>query len=215
MYVGYCVTAWAKIEEELFGILHDILGCSLERAAIVYYRQPTVSVRLGLVDEVSRTALPKRERESGGHDHEDLREWTRIRGSITELLETRSRIAHHPVNHGVALRDRKTGEVKPIPWRSTIKLDDFEFYNSYAIYMSEAERLRGRKSQQKRLVTDDLSRHAVSVQKIADELKIFRTRTLRRHLQEAARQESNRRRGQPPPVRVTIGGPQPRKRQPE
>jgi hypothetical protein len=75
MYVGYCITAWAKVEEELFDICVDLLGSKLERAAIVYYRLPSLSVRLGLVDELVASALPQRTKKNGGHDHPDLKAW--------------------------------------------------------------------------------------------------------------------------------------------
>src|SRR4051812_31103108 len=84
MYVGFCITAWAKVEEDLFDISQDLLGCSKEKAAIVYYRTPSMRARLELVDELMSTALPQRGRKNGGHDHPDLVAWTRIYSQVKQ-----------------------------------------------------------------------------------------------------------------------------------
>lgn len=60
MWIGTCITAWAKVEEQLFGICEHCLGARTDRAAIVYYRTPTIDSRVLLVDELVRTVLPKR-----------------------------------------------------------------------------------------------------------------------------------------------------------
>jgi hypothetical protein len=49
MQIGVCITAWAKIEEELFEICFDILGTTKDRAGIAFYRLSQLSIRLGLI----------------------------------------------------------------------------------------------------------------------------------------------------------------------
>jgi hypothetical protein len=44
--LGRAITAWADLEEILFAMVHDILDCSKERTAIVFYRTPTIDARL-------------------------------------------------------------------------------------------------------------------------------------------------------------------------
>jgi hypothetical protein len=143
LWVGRCITAWAKVEEHLFDICQKSLNTSTEKAAIVYYRTPTLDTRINLVDELVRSSLPKRDRKSGGHDHPDVQEWDDIRKAIGALLHTRRRIAHHPV------ADRSIeGQLGLLSDMSWIEL-----------YMSDAERLRGRDGDLKPLPVDNLSAH--------------------------------------------------------
>jgi hypothetical protein len=186
MYVGYCITAWANVEEELFDICADVLGCKLERAAIVYYRLPSLSVRLGLVDELVTSGLPERSRKNGGHDHPDLRTWIALKDEITELTRTRSRIAHHPVNHDVTFMHRETGE--PITKERPVPIEEVYVERSYSISISRYERLRGKEKDRplKPLTADDLSVHCMALQRLAAKIKIFRAAKLARHLSEVS-----------------------------
>src|SRR6266849_1555644 len=52
MYVGFCITAWAKVEEQLFALCQRSLGTSERQASIVYNRAPSFEARKGLVDEL-------------------------------------------------------------------------------------------------------------------------------------------------------------------
>jgi hypothetical protein len=96
-WVGKCITSWSRVEDHLFEICHKVLGCTKRRAAIVYYRTPTIDARLSLTDELLLSLLPKKDPPIGGHDHADVRAWNDIRKSIIALLPDRNRIAHHPV----------------------------------------------------------------------------------------------------------------------
>ena len=97
MHIGYCVAAWARIEDELFRICRACLKCPAEQVAIVYYRTPTIDARIQLLDELLSTVFPKPARISGGHRHEAIKRWEKISGKLTELLRMRNRLAHHPV----------------------------------------------------------------------------------------------------------------------
>lgn len=165
MWIGICITTWAKIEEHLFRICERCLGARTDRAAIVYYRTPNIDSRVQLVDELVRTMLPKREKKSGSHDHQDLKEWDDLRKNIVELLRIRSRIAHHPVvargdfgvPGGVGLLQAKT-------W-----------------HISDAERLRVRSSDVPPLKQDDLVNHSRDVHAIATRLTKFLREILPKH----------------------------------
>jgi hypothetical protein len=167
MWVGNCITAWAKVEEHLFKICAKSLGVTDERAAIVYYRTPTLEARLQLTDELVRTALPKRERKSGGHDHPDVKKWDQLRKDIGNLLPVRNRIAHHPITP------------KKIDTGGLGMLDKMSWYE---IYVSDAERLRGRHEDTKPLMTPDLSAHRLAVHGVTRRLELFLLETLSEHV---------------------------------
>lgn len=93
-WVGRCIKEWARAEGTLFDICHRILRTELKRAAIVYYRTPTIDARLSLADELVLTALPQRQRHDGGHDHPDVVRWKQIVKDIRELLPIRNILAH-------------------------------------------------------------------------------------------------------------------------
>src|SRR5437016_10623279 len=95
--VGNCITEWANVEAALFAICWRCLGCTNVKAAIVYYRTPTIEARMTLVDELVKSILPKKGRRSGGHDHPDVSRWNNIEKEFRDLQTIRRRIAHHPV----------------------------------------------------------------------------------------------------------------------
>ena len=183
MYVGLCITAWAEVEEELFDICTAVLGTTRERASIVFYRLPLLSVRLALVDELVLSALPRRKKKDGGHDHTDVKTWKELKVEIEGLFGTRSRIAHHPVEHGVAFKYRESGEFVPIG--RPVPIEQTTFETSYWLYVSQGERLRGRHEDLKALKADDLSLHCQHVQRLAKQVNYFRAAKLETHLKQA------------------------------
>jgi hypothetical protein len=213
MYVGLCITAWAKIEEELFNICVDALGCTQERASIVYYRTPTVRSRMDLVDELVSTVIP-RPKKDGAHPHEDTKTWRGLKKKLADLSEVRRKIAHQPVNNAVAIRNKQTGELIKIG--ESMLLDRATYEHSYWIYMSHAESLRGRGIEHHQLKTDDLAIHCAELETIVSKIKSFREQKLRAHIQESARQESMHQMARKHPnVVLTIGKPKPHRPQRE
>jgi hypothetical protein len=59
MMVGYCIAAWADVDEQLFRIFQDCVG-PLEQSAIIYYKTPGLDARFTLTNEIVRSILPKR-----------------------------------------------------------------------------------------------------------------------------------------------------------
>jgi hypothetical protein len=102
LMIGNCITQWAHVQDEIFEICRQCLGCSRQNAAIVYYRTPTIDARMSLADELVALALPTRLRKSGGHDHPDLKKWKKIRDQFDALTTPRNQLAHHPVWFRVA-----------------------------------------------------------------------------------------------------------------
>jgi hypothetical protein len=208
MHVGLCITAWAKVEEELFEICFDILGTTRDRAAIVFYRLPQLSIRLGLIDELTISVLPKRPKKDGGHDHTDVTAWKDLKGRLDALFGMRRRIAHQPVAYGTALRFRDTGEMAP--FGEMHSLNKVAFETSYWIYLSQTEGLRGK--EKPHLKISDLKDHHSEIERIAKEINRFRVSKLKTHLQLSARKAATPGSGtSQATVRLTIGrGPPPR-----
>src|ERR1700731_2781989 len=95
--VGQCITQWSEIENELFRLCHLSLRCTLRRAAIVYYRTPSIEGRIALTDELIKSFLPQRDKKAGSHDHPSVKEWKDIISEIRSLLPQRNMIAHSPI----------------------------------------------------------------------------------------------------------------------
>ena len=159
MQIGRCIAGWAEIDEWLFRLCRESIG-PYEQSAIVYYRTPGIDIRLGLVDELVKSILPKRSRKSGGHDHPDVKLWKGISSDIRKLLSTRRRIAHHPV--------------KAI----TNFLLLFTYPEKYGganlqIQASEYERLRQKDADISPLAISDLMMHAIATDEIGQKLERF------------------------------------------
>jgi Resolvase, N terminal domain len=52
MWMGYCIGAWASVDELGFRILWKTLGTTEQKAAIVYFRSPSLDIRVHLIDEI-------------------------------------------------------------------------------------------------------------------------------------------------------------------
>src|SRR3954469_23929665 len=81
-YVGLCITAWAKVDEELFDILVDVLGVNRELTSIIYYRITMLSGRVGLIDELTTSVLPKPTKRDGGHSQPLMKQWVDLRKEV-------------------------------------------------------------------------------------------------------------------------------------
>lgn len=145
MMIGYCIAEWAKVEDELFRVCHAALRCPKEQAATVYYRTPQLEARLTLTDEVVRAVLPKHK--PGDHPHDDLKFWIDVLKQVRDLVPTRNRIAHHPVEvrHAAFYADVSYLDVPPDSW--------------FEIYESQNEQLRGRSAGKSPLLVEDLRAH--------------------------------------------------------
>jgi hypothetical protein len=144
LMVGNCITEWARVEDALFNICWRCLGGSKETAAIVYYRTPSIDVRMSLTDELVKSVLPKRARKSGGHDHSDVKLWNDIETDFRDLQQPRNQIAHHPV----------TVQQRRFSANDAVGTPIFESW--FEIYVSQAEQLRERSTRFKPMRVDDL-----------------------------------------------------------
>jgi hypothetical protein len=99
--VGRCIKAWANVEDGVFKLCAFALQAPAKQVAIVYFRTPTLDARLELTSELMLSVLPQRARQSGGHDHSDVKRWNTLVADIKNLLPTRNMLAHAPVIESV------------------------------------------------------------------------------------------------------------------
>lgn len=161
--IGKCISAWAWVDEGLFQLF---AACVKPRtqAAIIYYRTPGLEVRLGLTDEIVRSVLPKPGRKNGGHDHQHVKEWAVLRNEIQKLLETRRRVAHHPVHVSFwGVEEDETGKVSDVDLDAT----------SFEIYVSAHERDRNPAKEWNALSIGDLNEHHTAVRAMEEKLDQF------------------------------------------
>src|ERR1019366_5285477 len=171
MWLGKCIASWSSVENHLFNICTLCLGATAHQSAIIYYRTPTIDSRLSLVDELVKSRMPAKA--PGEHDHDDLKLWDRLRKDIALLLATRNRLAHHPVV-GKTIFGRSADP------EAAGMLNQYSSW--FTSEMSEAEKLRRRREDEKPLMVDDLSYHRMCVEDRIGRLKHFETVTLAAHL---------------------------------
>lgn len=168
MLLGMCITDWAHIEEELFAICRAVLQTSPERTSIVYFRTPSISARIELVDELIFTVLSDR---SAAKDNRDVKEWTKLKRDIQSELSVRNRLAHSPA--GPVL-------MGPIGnWHEYFSAGEKIRYESYAI---PSETMRSRTKKKSALSADDLETYLKKLAHLNIRLRDFRHSTLRRYL---------------------------------
>ncbi len=183
-WIGHCITAWADLEDRLFEILWRVLSCPQVRAAIVYYKTPSLEARLTLTDELVRSTLPKTK--SGDQPHADLKAWNSIRVDIGNELSVRRRIAHQPV---------RTGKVTiPISDKEGFPSDLLEF-SYYEIYVSENEALRGKPADPDTLTIHEIMNHEETVKSLAARLRAFNIDVLATRIPQLVLPSPHKRRG--------------------
>jgi len=159
MMVGRCIAEWAKVDDELFRIFRDCVG-PYEQCAIIYYRTPSLSVRLELTDEIIKSVFPKPPRKSGGHDHSSVTAWKDAIEGFRDLLATRRRIAHQPIAV-------QYGPTWPLSMDLSYMLAPPSWFE---IYVNQHEQLRGEFPP---LKVDDLVAHLTAVTSLRDRLQHF------------------------------------------
>jgi hypothetical protein len=185
-WIGYSITAWAKVEERLFELCWRSLGSSKERAAIVYFKTPSLAGRISLVDELIKTVLPKPERKDGAHHHQDVITWTNLRKKIEPEFATRRRIAHHPAGYRKVIAeirpsDEPPGELAAGVVHMKVAHEVGEFYRP-EIYMSENEILRGKGVIDDPLFIGAVQSYSERINSLADELQHFLRDVFLKHI---------------------------------
>jgi hypothetical protein len=146
--VGECITTWAFVDRQIFRLFALHLETKSKRAAIVYYRLPTLAGRLDLTDALLKNELSKRVFET---------KWRPICIDTRNLLAVRAVIAHQPpIRTG-------TGRGQKAIYLFSIHVEPDE------LEVKSFEKLRGKKS----LGMKDLREHTNQVEKIVERLQTF------------------------------------------
>jgi hypothetical protein len=158
MMMGYCVAAWAQVDNELYRIFRDCVALH-DHAAIIYYRTPGLNVRLDLVDEIVKTTLLPSWERPGTRDPR-IKAWKAATKDFRDLLSVRRRIAHHPVAPRQEPRHfgDTLGQLAP-SW--------------YEIYVGRHERLRDSAAKLPALRIGDLRMHRLEVAELSIRLESF------------------------------------------
>jgi hypothetical protein len=164
--LGRAITNWASIEELLYETVYEILGCTRRRAAVVYYRTPTLDSRVTLTSDLLRTVFP--ESAPGGKDDPGWAEWKAIRKKLKDALPTRNHLAHHQVSPIIDLWESTDGKEHKTTLRT-------------ASYKSHAEQLRDGDPFNP-IGLKEIERHITFVSNLAILLQAFRRRVLAKRL---------------------------------
>ena len=160
--LGRAITAWADLEDVLFAITHTILDCTKERAAIVFYRTPTIASRLTLTDDLVGSFFPKHE--PGEQPDRRIKRWNEIQSEISEYLPFRNRLAHHPVGPVIGIREAAGSEP--------------EIEIMQATYICHSESLRRRKHPEPAGITE-IRAHRQIVSRLVNDLRNFHRQEFR------------------------------------
>ena len=157
--LGRAITDWANLEAELFEITASILGCARERAAVVFYRTPTIDSRLTLTSDLIKSLLPRHL--PGKHPPPLAKEWKVLQSDIKDNLPIRNRLAHDPAAPVVNVYKSIDGKVLKKRIRQ-------------ASYMSETQRLRNPDQPLNALGIEDIRAHITVVSSLINCLRNFR-----------------------------------------
>jgi hypothetical protein len=157
--LGSAITDWSNLEQELFEITAAILDCTRERAAIVFYRTPTVDSRVTLTSDLVHSMFPRHR--PGEHPHLAVKTWKDLQAAIKDNLSVRNRLAHHPVAPVVDIYESEDGEEHRIEIRQ-------------ASYISRTEHLRRREQAPDALGIEEIDAHMKIVSRLINRLRDFR-----------------------------------------
>jgi hypothetical protein len=169
MMLGYCIAAWADVDDLLFRIFRDCVGPTLQ-CAIIYYKTPGLEARFSLTDEIVRSVLPKKK--PGAHDHPSVKTWDKTIKVRQELLAMRRRIAHHPVTMQIKYSSPSMFGVTPLG-RMRLGASVERISSSPELYATQHEKLRRRSADLPALRLKDLEDHLIAVGALADGLLRF------------------------------------------
>jgi hypothetical protein len=96
LLVGKCIKAWATVEGLLYEICAKLLKSDAPLVSVVFYRTPTISARIELVNDLLAVRFPKTKINNQWLDQAVIKEWKAIKKQISDLLPQRNSLAHHP-----------------------------------------------------------------------------------------------------------------------
>jgi hypothetical protein len=97
LWIGICVTEWARVEHLLFRLTVDVLGTGPNRAAIVFRRHSTLGARIVLIDELVKSVLETTDPiQKNAHKSGIALSWDAICRDLYKHMELRNHLAHWP-----------------------------------------------------------------------------------------------------------------------
>jgi hypothetical protein len=172
MMAGQCISQWAATDEALFILCAKILRCTVEHAAIIYYRTPSLDARLTLTADLVESVIPKPTK-SGEKAHPDQKLWRDIEKSCRDLLQIRNRIAHEPLWPTFTMGYDEDLEGNRV------------FLAGFELYASQHDRSRGR-AEKPPLRIAQLKAHLAAVNLISNRIHIFGRDVLSMHVEAFA-----------------------------
>ena len=172
MYVGFYLTRWAFVEESLFLICSSVLGADAPRAAVVFFRTPTLSSRIELISELMAVRFPPSVRRNGGHRDKRFKTWERLSIRVKALVPLRNSVAHHPpVFKATGIRT----------WIETledgsqaVRVNTDALNQRFELYKSHHKRLRERDFEEENITVEDLKQGSREVDKVVRALNAYR-----------------------------------------
>lgn len=158
MALGYCIARWSYVEERLFKICKGALKCPPKQAAIVFYRSPTLDVRLSLTEEIVQAAFGKSRRMKARR-----KAWKEIASEIRRLSPLRNRLAHHTVE----------SDVIPVRYIEGDKVVERTTLTLLRVLPSKTERLRGRAYGKKAVRWSDMMKHLEEVDALISQMNRY------------------------------------------
>ena len=157
--VGRAITGWADLEEVLFRMTLSILGCTKERASIIFFsRTTTLSGRLTLTNDLVNSFFPRHE--PGQQPDLRIRRWRELQKEIAEHVPVRNALAHHPVGPVVELYESPDGRAREIEIR-------------HASYKSHDAHLAKPESSPEILGINEIRAHTQLVSRLVNDLRNF------------------------------------------
>jgi len=147
--LGLCVSQWAFVDRQLFKLFRLGLQAATHRAAVVYYRNKTLSQRIQLVDELLEQNLNSDSYKSS---------WKPLQKRLDDLVPVRNIFVHHPTRRLHAAKDGKA------VYLYSIHVEPYERH-----LKKKPKGLNGKTE----IDVDDLQRHAESVQGLEQDLEML------------------------------------------
>ena len=120
-YLGYAINRWAHVDREFFELFKFAVTTNDEvKAAILFYKKPSISERFDLIDSLMTVSLNERR----------LVQWKAIIKPFSHLRGFRNRLAHDPatgvvVLWGIVGKPHEAPPPVPEPWWELHIGDDF------------------------------------------------------------------------------------------
>jgi hypothetical protein len=137
----------------------DLAPPLFTRAAIVFYRTPTIDSRVTLTSDLVESLWPRRK--SGEHPSDLEKDWKGLQSDIKDHLPTRNRLAHDPAS-------------LVFDFYEAANAPEYKIEVRQASYMSETQRLRKPYQPLNAIGIEEIEAHMKIVSSLINRLRNFR-----------------------------------------